>query len=604
MIIYNKSKIKNFILIFVFTFLYYYGYAQINTYTINYSGSLPVSNCNSFNVVTPYNIGGLKHLPVSGGVEFDGTNLVLQTQSSTSSGSNLGTAYGIQFPFKSGYTYTIQINAKGTDGSGFNTNFPSFGVYLYNTLPDPNSTNPTACGAVGQNYWGGIVQNYLGGSFLSQNSQNYTLPSFTSSTTSNSYLILLANGGSSLLNNALISSIVISEKLPFSLPPSVNITCGSVTPQIFTIANTNGTTGITNIIWNLGANNGWLYNGLPAPNTISTGTSNTLQLTPNCGSQLSSISASVLANGTTFNTNACNVAMTPISSSSLSIVGGNAICTSPITYSVSGLPCGAIVNWSIGQTGTIVTSTVSGNTITLSKVSTGSISLTATISNLCGATPIVIALYNIYVGIPVSGTYTAYTPGRSYGPYNLTSFNTPVTVASGSTQVSFAVTMPSQNTTYAWSQTSPTSGYNVTSPVLNFTVFIPPGSARFNLVASNTCGTYSNSYFFPVNVGAFFAVTPTLATSSLTVTVNNSSSISTTSSSSLSMNSTSSNNSNNQVLIFAIKIVDVTGVQWKNTSFTNGVSSANLSLVGIPSGKYVVSGFDGTKWESQQIIIQ
>jgi hypothetical protein len=271
----------------------------------------------------------------------------------------------------------------------------------------------------------------------------------------------------------------------------------------------------------LGANNGWLYNGSPAPSTITT-TTGSLALIPNCGSQLSSISASVNVNGTIYNTNTCAVSMTPISASSLSISGGNSICSSPVTYSVSGLPCNAIVNWSIGQTGTIVSNTTNGNTITLSQVSTGSISLTATISNLCGGSPIVIALYNIAVGIPVSGTYMAYTPGRSYGPYNLSSFNTPVTVASGSTQVSFAVTMPSQNTTYNWSQTSPTTGYNVTSPVLNFTVFIPPGSARFNLVATNACGTYSNSYFFPVNVGAFFAVSPTVATSVVTASVNTS----------------------------------------------------------------------------------
>lgn len=403
----------------------------------------------------------------------------------------------------------------------------------------------------------------------------------------------------------LIKKITIVEAPPanlFTLPNTLNVTCGNTTPITFSVTNTNGTSGITGYTWNLGANSGWLLNGLPAPSSISTGTSASLLLTPNCGSQLSSVSASVIANGTTYNTNTCNVSMTPISANSLAILGGNAVCNTPVTYSVSGLPCGAIVNWSVGQSGTVVTSSVSGNTITLSKVSTGSISLTATISNLCGATPIVIALYNIYVGIPVSGTFMAYTPGRSYGPFNLSSFNAPVTVASGSTQVSFAVTMPSQNTTYAWSQTSPSTGYNVTSPVLNFTVFIPPGSARFNLAASNACGTYINSYFFPVNVGAFFAVTPTLATNSLTVSVN--STTNTTSSTFLSTNSTTSNIANSQTLLYAIKIVDVSGVQWKNTSFTNGVNSANLSLVGIPSGKYVVSGFDGTKWESQQIIIQ
>jgi hypothetical protein len=57
-------------------------------------------------------------------------------------------------------------------------------------------------------------------------------------------------------------------------------------------------------------------------------------------------------------------------------------------------------------------------------------------------------------------------------------------------------------------------------------------------------------------------------------------------------------------LIYAIKLVDISGVVWKNVNFTNGVTSSQISLVGIPAGRYVVSGFDGNIWESQQIIVQ
>lgn len=580
-------------------------FAQTTVSTIDYTTNvLPKTSCNVFNVAAPYKVGGYTHFPVAGGAGYDGANIVLQSQNSNTSTSNLATAYAIAIPFKASYTYSFQFNAKGISGGGNNGTFPYINVSLFSTLPDPNITNPTACGAVAAGSWGGLQTNTLGGFYVSQNYANYNISNYTAPTSATSYLIILAYGGDSVINSTLISKIQITEVAPvsFTLPASVNISCGSVTPQVFTVTNVSGTTGVTGYTWNLGPNNGWLYNGVPAPSTILTGTTNTISLTPNCGSALSNISATVAVNGANVNTNTSTIVMT--APNSLAIVGGNTICSTPVTYLISGLPCGAIVTWSVGQTGSIVSSTLSGNAITLTQVTAGNISLTATVSNICGFAPIVLALYNIAVGIPVAGTYSAYTPGRTYGPYNLSSFNGPVTVASGSTQVSFAVTMPSPNTTYAWSQTSPTTGYNVTSPVLNFTVFIPPGSARFNLVATNACGTFSNSYFFPVNVGAFFAVAPTLASGSVTVTVNSGSSVNTSLNSLTAANSTLNTTHSNQTLLYAIKIVDLKGVLWKNVTYGAGVNSTKISLLGIPAGKYVVSGYDGISWNSQQIIIQ
>jgi len=129
-------------------------------HVIDYTSSaLPTTVCNVFNNATPYSIGSYAHFPVSGGVTFDGTNLVLATNYAFSpTSSNLGTAYAIRFPFKKGYTYAFQFNAKGTDGSGGNTNFPYVNVSLFSQLPDPNNTDPTACGAVGQDKWSSLTQ--------------------------------------------------------------------------------------------------------------------------------------------------------------------------------------------------------------------------------------------------------------------------------------------------------------------------------------------------------------------------------------------------------------------------------------------------------------
>jgi hypothetical protein len=302
----------------------------------------------------------------------------------------LGTAYAIAFPFKAGYSYSLQFSAKGTDGSGYNTNFPTISVSLFNSLPAPD---PTDCGAVGQDKWGGLQSSAIVGEFtISQNAANYTIPSSNSSyiapLTAIQYLIILAYGGSTSINTALISKITISETapIPFSLTPSsVPITCGSTTPVTFTVNNNNNTSGISDYTWNLGsADNGWSYNGSPAPQTISTGTTNTLALTPVCGSSQSNITATVTAGSQTYTTNASVVSLTL---PALSIGSSGVICGSG-NYFINNLPCNSSVTWSASPSG-IVNIVPSGNNATLTKITDGVVTLTATITSACGnVTPI------------------------------------------------------------------------------------------------------------------------------------------------------------------------------------------------------------------------
>src|SRR6185437_1497944 len=97
-----------------------------------------------------------------------------------------------------------------------------------------------------------------------------------------------------------INKITITETPPsvsFTLPASTTFGCGAATLQTFTVTNVYGTTGITNYAWNLGsASNNWLYNGNPAPQTISTGTTGSISLTPVCGKVQSNVYATVTTN--------------------------------------------------------------------------------------------------------------------------------------------------------------------------------------------------------------------------------------------------------------------------------------------------------------------
>lgn len=129
--------------------------SQTSTFNITYQGisSLSTSVCNALNNSTPPKIGDFYHYPISGGVTYDSTELILATQYSMYSSSNLGTAYAINFPFKAGYLYQFSINAKGIDGSNTN-NYPTVFTTLSDAIPDPNTSNPTACNAVPQTNWG------------------------------------------------------------------------------------------------------------------------------------------------------------------------------------------------------------------------------------------------------------------------------------------------------------------------------------------------------------------------------------------------------------------------------------------------------------------
>lgn len=152
------------------------------------------------------------------------------------------------------------------------------------------------------------------------------------------------NCGSGLANGQVPVQIPINRPQGFTVSPAnVPISCGSITPITFTVNNLNNVTGITNHTWNLGAiSNGWLYNGSPAPQTISTGTTNTLTLTPVCGATQSNVSASVTVSGTTCN---ASPSIVTLAAPSMSISGNTALCSGSSVYTLNNVPCNATVTW-------------------------------------------------------------------------------------------------------------------------------------------------------------------------------------------------------------------------------------------------------------------
>lgn len=206
------------------------------------------------------------------------------------------------------------------------------------------------------------------------------------------------NCTSGLFNGQIPVQIPINRPQGFAVTPAnVSISCGSITPVTFTINNLNNITGITNYTWNLGPTpNGWLLpNGNPAPQSYSTGMTNTLSLIPVCGFTQSDISASITVSGINCNANTSTVTLSP---PAMNINGNTTLCSGSSVYTLSNVPCNASVTWSASPASGIISLSPNGNSVTVTKTGAGRVSLMATI-NVCSNFSIA---KDILVGGPTS----------------------------------------------------------------------------------------------------------------------------------------------------------------------------------------------------------
>lgn len=380
------------------TFVGYQSFGQ--TTTIDYLNSgLSTTACNVFS--PSQTINGVVHTSYAGGVEFSTANgLLVSTQNNSIPFS--GTGFYLNYNFQTGNNYDISITGNADAATYLNTS-------IINSLMGYATAGMSSCSldanVANWNKSGYGQQTFEG----TASAKTYTIPTFSVSSSGYSTFLIWATGGQSnyVVDNFSISKILITKTAigpSFNITPTtVSLTCGNTTPQTFTVNNPDNAT-VTDYTWNLGATpNGWkLPNGSAAPATYSSGTTNTLTLTPVCGSGLSNISATVTANGTQYNTNVTSMTIT---APTMSVSGNDAICSGSATYSVANLHCNASVTWSASPAGIVSLSCTSCNSTTLTKTGDGSITLTATVSGVCGSNPIVINK-TIAVGYSLTGTIT------------------------------------------------------------------------------------------------------------------------------------------------------------------------------------------------------
>lgn len=557
------------------------GFTQTN---INYETWMGASGCNLFATSTnvPATISGnnttIPHLTAVGQPLYDNVNKTVNLESRINGSQNEGTEYRINSIFKQGYSYIITITAARIMSVQTGPN-----VSLRLDINNGGSGNNTACsgtGIIDASGSGNLKQSQqIGGSSFSDYVFNYNAFS-----AQQAYLMVAAIPPSgSVFQTILIRKIKIEELPPaasFSISPSsTSITCGATTPISFTINNINSTPGITGYSWNLGATpNGWLYNGNPAPSIIPMPSSNLspLLLTPDCGKKLSNVSATITANGNTYNTT--NSASISISQPTYNITGTFSLCSGSTNYTLNGAVCNSTVLWTAppSNLGTLSSLNTSQTTLTYGGTS-GSFNLTANV-NSCGV--------SASVTLPVH-----------VGPYNASDY----TLTGGGSATQPLYWCPNQ--TYAFAVNGQGSNYNWVIPsgwTINYqsnylnvikspsSTYPPTGSVSVSF--NEPCGGIIEKSFFTaysssacIGTDQRFAFSPNPAPYYINAVV--------------------ASGYIGSVSIKRIQIINsTTGLTYFDQSYGSGVNTAYITTSSFPTGSYSLKIFDGSTWASYLFI--
>ncbi len=548
-----------------------------------------LSGCNVFATATT--IDGYSHLTTLSRPQFNNNEAISLITKSNGSSSVLSTIYSINHNFKLGYNYKISVYYKGAKGST-DAFFPNVGLSISTTNggTDAGTTcvGPSAYSVANANNF--IVGSSGSGFAWANNLIDYTM------TQNADYLLVGAFPFPSTTESdtVFVKQIKIVETAPFSLSPSsLPLTCGSTAPQTFTVNNLFNLSGTISYTWNLGSsNNGWLYNGSPAPQTIQT-TTNTLTLTPVCGNTSNNIFVSVTANSNNYTTN------TSVISSSIPtfIIGGSdVVCSGSENYSITNLPCNATVSW-LTSDPAIASVSSSSNIGTLTQVGNGLVTLTANVS-ACGQPQTVTK--QVPIGLPPAPTSFLFNT-VSVTPQSAPSFCLDANV---DYEVFIMDVVPA--TTYTWtvngngqlrfgqgtSEVGITTGYNSYNWL---DVTIQP---------ENGCGTGSSTVLsFPVcserrmPIIKAVKLSPNPASEMVMVQIDEAK---LKTNASLKAKGSSAKISSTT----EISILDFAGIVRRQIKAPTGAKQYKVNLVGLKPGIYFIEVSIGQAKERQQLIIQ
>ena len=301
-------------------------------------------------------------------------------------------------------------------------------------------------------------------------------------------------------------------------------------------------------------------------------------------------SGSVVTNTTgIFSLSNSNVALT--------VSGSDNICGSSSDYTVSGVPAGSTITWSVSDPSiATIPNPSNGTSVTVTRIGNGTVILTATSSNSCvngsGGKVIVAGPPNIVGGY--------YSSGGSWVPLTVWGgdpFDIENTVCFNGNPTSTNTNMEIWNaTSIVWSKVFPTSPNGVTWSQSNGNAGIVfkalNQSIGLKVTATNGCGSSEKVYAFKTascGLRQMFTVSPNPASSVAIVSVVDN----------LGKNMEKQEGSN----FSEIRIYDAMGVMRKIQKF-NKVRSGSINLSGLGQGVYFIEISDGTHKERHQLLIQ
>jgi len=528
----------------------------------------------------PFKVGGVEHYPYSGGVLYNHNDsaISLQTQIASTNAPNLGTAYAIKYPFKEGYHYTIQAVAWQTD--------PSQGAIqlvfsLINQRPDPRDSDPVTNGPVSQDHWVSLLNSPLAATYLNKDKSTRYLVNSTFDQAYNYLTVLAWQGAVDAAGSwAFIRQIAINETPPtYTLAPAnINKVCGTPISQTFTVTDVYNSGKVSSYEWDLGSgNNGWLYNGAPAPQIIHTATPSLSLTADACSVTNSNIVVRVTRPGGTYTSNTAVITTTnPVTMS-----GPSQSCGGSSTYTVSNLTCGD-VTWSLspGAIGTLSNTTGTTTTLTTPAQNQG-LTVYANVATTC-------------LPKTLSQPVTVLTK-----PKNIDVWGEPVCQEGGLVQVSTFDATPGADS-YNWSL------QNGSGPIRD----LPQHTAE--ILQKVGAGTHT-IYVYAVNACG------QSNTASFDFTVNRCSSVAASQSGNVSV-AVSPNPASNVVVITAhttnsalkasekqdireVRIIDKTGKLLRKQSFPAGTTSANIHVESFKPDIYILQIGDGKTFTTRKIRI-
>ena len=410
------------------------------------------------------------------------------------------------------------------------------------------------------------------------------------------------------------SYISISRPGPtFSLSPTaVQIQCGTSLTQAFTVSMNGTTTCPVNYSWNLGSNNGWLYNGSPASTTPFIAPASITLTSVATPPAIGNVTVTPLLNGSAQPT---LTAAASFQAPNFGLVGGSAsICTGTSSaFYLYNAPANSSIYWgtttSLPNYGATVVSVDNqyASSTTLTKINSGVINLTVSATDGCNQT-YSRTRENIKVGgyanaSDLSGYTLAYPPCytqgctpspvsnpiNTQGPYG-------TTVYSGTAYLNTENHLYIYNTELSggtWSLISGNPYYWSSSDGNNLTVY--PGDSnpiQFRLTANNSCGSlYYDFTFYPYSGYRLFSNTssykifPNPAHGNLTVAVDEEK----------SKFHKSIKLSDQDIR--EIVIIDKIGNMKYRQVYNKGIRQMNVNISNLKTGFYLIRIFNGKEWK-------